>query len=363
MNRAMKREVLLNPGPVTLSDGVRAALNRGDWCHREPEFAELMQSINRRLAAVYTETVADYEAATLTGSGTSAVEGMVQSFAPKDSKTLVVSNGVYGERIASMLAMQGKPHVCTGGDWLEAINMEQVVGLLEEHHDVTTVVSVQHETTTGRLNDLTPLGQLCKTRGLTLLLDSVSSFGAEAIDYDGWNVGAVAATANKCLHSVPALSFVLARKALWQQPSQAGSVYLNLHSYHQAQQASGFSPFTQSVQPAFALDVALDELAAGGGWEARGAAYRARAGKIAAALEACGVKTLLPQADYSSVLWTWLLPEGWTYEALHDRLKAEGFVIYAGQGNLASSVFRIAHMGDIDGDIDRLCALLTECFS
>lgn len=359
----MTREVLLNPGPVTLTDRVRKALTRGDWCHREPEFAALMQSINKRLTEVYDETKADFETATLTGSGTSAVEGMVQSFAPKDSTTLVVSNGVYGERVASMLEMQGKPHICTGGEWLDAIDIEQVKALLDKHADITTVISVHHETTTGRLNDLNPLGALCKERGLNLLLDCVSSFGAEAIDYDGWNVGAVAATANKCLHAVPALSFVLARKELWQQPSQACSVYLDLHSYHKAQYSSGFSPFTQSVQPAFALDEALHELADQGGWQQRGDSYRARAAKIAATLEALGIKTLLPKEEYSSVLWTWLLPEGVSYDALHDKLKAEGFVIYAGQGDLAPRVFRIAHMGDIDGDIDRLCELLQEALS
>ena len=363
MSSADERQVLLNPGPVTLTDRVRKALTRGDWCHREPEFAALMQSINRRLVSVYAETTADFEAATLTGSGTAAVEGMVQSFAPLDSKTLVVSNGVYGERIAAMLAKQSKPFVCTDGAWLEPIDMSQVIAMLDSNDDISTIITVHHETTTGRLNDLAALGALCKARNLDLLLDAVSSFGAESIDFNGWNVAAVAATANKCLHSVPALSFVLARKKLWQRESFASSVYLDLHSYHKAQHATGFSPFTQSVQPAFALDEALSELQDQGGWQQRGASYRTRANKIAATLNTLAVKTLLPSAEYSCVLWTWVLPEGWTYERLHDVLKQQGFVIYAGQGELASSVFRIAHMGDIDMDIERLCSALAECFS
>jgi 2-aminoethylphosphonate-pyruvate transaminase len=40
---------------------------------------------------------------------------------------------------------------------------------------------------------------------------------------------------------------------------------------------------------------------------------------------------------------------------LHDALKADGFVIYAGQGNLAKSLFRISTMGSlVSADIDRL---------
>ena len=34
-------------------------------------------------------------------------------------------------------------------------------------------------------------------------------------------------------------------------------------------------------------------------------------------------------------------------EEFHDRLKAEGYVIYAGQGNLARSIFRVSTMGAI----------------
>jgi 2-aminoethylphosphonate-pyruvate transaminase len=49
---------------------------------------------------------------------------------------------------------------------------------------------------------------------------------------------------------------------------------------------------------------------------------------------------------------------------LHDGLKAEGFVIYAGQGELAERVFRLAYMGDIrERDIDALCSALRSVFS
>ncbi|NJN36390.1 MAG: hypothetical protein HC794_04195 [Nitrospiraceae bacterium] len=34
-----------------------------------------------------------------------------------------------------------------------------------------------------------------------------------------------------------------------------------------------------------------------------------------------------------------------TYQLLHDRLKQQGYVIYAGQGNLENKIFRVANMG------------------
>ncbi|MBW7931648.1 MAG: 2-aminoethylphosphonate aminotransferase [Gammaproteobacteria bacterium] len=362
MATAGDRQVLLNPGPVTLSDTVRAALGRGDWCHREPEFAALARSINARLAGVHPALQDDYDAVLLTGSGTAAVEGMLASFAPRRRTTLVLANGVYGERMARMLAAHGRPHRVLAHDWLAPPDIARLEAELACDADISHVAVVHHETTTGRLNDLEVIGQACKAWGVQLLLDGVSSFGAEYIAGRDWNLAAVAATANKCLHGVPGLSFVVGRRDLWRKPgAAAGSLYLDLRAYHAAQHGDGFSPFTQAVQVAFALDAALDEHAAEGGWSARRERYRARAERISATLQEQGVGTLLAPAEFGSVLWSYRLPGRLGYAALHDALKARGFVIYAGQGRLAADIFRIAHMGDIRPvDLERLCQSLHE---
>ncbi|RMF95877.1 MAG: 2-aminoethylphosphonate aminotransferase [Gammaproteobacteria bacterium] len=360
----MPRQILLNPGPVTLSERVRRALSAGDWCHREPEFAALTREINAALARVYAPMAAEFEAVCLTGSGTAAVEAMLANFAADDGLTLVLANGVYGERMAAILAAHGKPHELMQRDWQAPLDPAALAERLASGPRVTHVATVQHETTTGRLNDLDAVGALCREHDVALLLDAVSSFGAEAIDAEAWNLAALAATANKCLHGVPGISFVLARSALWQAlPGRAGSVYLDLAPYYAGQHGDGYSPFTQAVQVAFALREALAELADGGGWQARRAAYLERARRIHAQLSELGVATLLDPADYSAVLWSYRVPDGDRYARIHDALKAEGFVIYAGQGELARRVFRVAHMGDIRAaDLERLCAALERSF-
>ncbi len=355
-----ERQILLNPGPVTLTPRVRAALTRGDWCHREPEFAELTRDINERLVGVYPNLVDNYAAVMLTGSGTSAVEAMLASFAPDTGGTLVLANGVYGERMAKMLTAHRKPHELLRAAWNDPVDVTAAAGRLDRHPEITHVATVHHETTTGRLNDLAAIGALCRERDVALLLDGVSSYGAEAIDADAWNLEAVAATANKCLHGVPGLSFVVGHERLWTRTSpQVGSVYLDLYAYFAGQHGEGYSPFTQSVQAAFALSEALDELQEGGGWRARRQTYVDRAERIHAELAAAGVGTLLREEEYSSVLRSYLLPDGVSYADLHDGLKDEGFVIYAGQGHLAPDIFRVAYMGDIgEQDVDALCAAL-----
>ena len=88
-------EILLNPGPVNLSQKVRKALSGRDVCHRELEFAKLVQYINNRLGKVYSElSDCDYQSVLLTASGTGAVEAMLTSFISRDSTTFVIDNGL-----------------------------------------------------------------------------------------------------------------------------------------------------------------------------------------------------------------------------------------------------------------------------
>jgi 2-aminoethylphosphonate-pyruvate transaminase len=44
------------------------------------------------------------------------------------------------------------------------------------------------------------------------------------------------------------------------------------------------------------------------------------------------------------------LPEGLTYDDLHDRLKSLGYIIYAGLGDAAKTSFRVCALGALSVD-------------
>jgi 2-aminoethylphosphonate-pyruvate transaminase len=355
--------ILLNPGPVTLSPRVRAALAGETLCHREPEFAELTERVLRRLESVYADAASTHTAVLLTSSGTGAVEAMLATFARFETPTLVASNGVYGERMAAMLERQGKPCVHVRSAWTDALAPDTVAAALDAHPSVKHLALVHHETTTGRLNAIDAIAALCHERGVELIVDAVSSFGGEAISFDRWRPLAVAGTAGKCLHGAPGVSFVLcARHALGAAAGRASSVYLDLAAYHR-DQVSGWSPFTQAVNVCAARDAALAELADSGGWHARRARYRVLTAETRRALGGLGVEALLQESESSAVLTSYRIPHGDTYERIHAGLKTHGFVIYAGQGDLSRSIFRISHMGAIgDDDVRALRRALDTVF-
>ncbi len=355
--------ILLNPGPVTLTPRVRNALLRGDICHREPEFAALFLDIRQRLETVYPEVRRTHAAVLLTGSGTAAVEAMLSTFAPRGRPTLVASNGVYGERMTLMLERQGKPSIAVRSAWTEAVDGDRVVAALDADSSIACVAIVHHETTTGRLNRLDELAGVCRERGVGLLVDAVSSFGGEELRFDEWQPLAVASSANKCLHGVPGLSFVLAeRQQLDRSTGHATSLYLDLERYY-AEQTTGWSPFTMPVHVCFALQEALHEFAEAGGWWTRRERYRFISRTVRSTLETLGVEALLPEKDTSAVMSAFRLPASDSYKRIHDKLKAGGFVIYAGQMDFRKTIFRIANMGAIsDNDLDRLIRILQSVF-
>jgi 2-aminoethylphosphonate-pyruvate transaminase len=355
--------ILLNPGPVTLSPRVRNALLQEDLCHREPEFAQVTLKLRNRIETVYPSSTGSYAAVLLTGSGTAAVEAMLSTFAPRDAATLIASNGVYGERLAIMLERQRKPYVQVSSPWTEPINLEAVIAALDSHPEIARLAVVHHETTTGRLNRLNDLASVCIPRKIELLIDAVSSFGGEDIPLEQWRPLAVAGTANKCLHGVPGMSFVLSeRRALARNQGHATTLYLDLERYYR-EQVEGWSPFTQAVQGCFALQEALEEFSEGGGWCARHKRYRHLAQQVRQTLETLGVHALLTESETSAILTAYRIPPGDSYQRIHGALKARGFVIYAGQGDLRRTIFRIAYMGAIgDEDLQRLIAALRVIF-
>ncbi|KVP95644.1 2-aminoethylphosphonate aminotransferase [Burkholderia ubonensis] len=344
--------LLLNPGPVTLSERVRRSLLQPDLCHRESEFFDLQDEARARLVAAYGLDPAEWAAVLMTGSGTAAVESMIAALVPQGGKLLVIENGVYGERIAQIATQYAIAHEVLKHEWMQAPDLAQIAARLDAG-GFSHVAVIHHETTTGRLNDLGAIADVCRARGVKLLVDGVSSFGAEAIDFAGGDIDAVAATANKCLHGVPGAAFVIVRRSALAQAASR-TYYLDLGRLTKLQDQRN-TPFTPSVHAYYALVEALREFDEAGGWRARHARYKALADQAQAGLAARGMPLVLPEGASSVVLRAYRLPQGVTYEQLHDGLKARGFVIYAGQGGLSKELFRISTMGAIEAaDVERL---------
>ena len=353
----------MNPGPVNVTDKVRDAQLRGDLCHRESEFSDLMSSIRKKLLRAFG-IEQEYSATLITGSGTAALEMAVSSCLTPGRSMLIIQNGVYGERIGKMADVYGMDkHVLSYG-WGEAPRLEEVEQALGENPSIEVIAMVHHETTTGLLNPLPGVALLAKQYDKRLVADCISSLGGDNINFEQYPIDFVVGTANKCIHGLPGVSFVLHRKVdLYRiEDIPARSIYFHLARHHKAQE-QGDTLFTPAIQAHYALDTALDELleetVCG-----RIERYKKVAERLRKGFKEIGLECLIPEGQQSNCLTALKLSNGISYDWLHDRLKENGFIVYAGQGLLNKKIFRIANMGNIRDEEFTLCLkVLKECFA
>lgn len=338
--------ILLNPGPVNVSERVRQALLRPDICHRESEFTELLHGIQAKLLKLFVpEAEADYAAVVLTGSGTAAVESAVMSSLPQGKRMLVLNNGVYGERISQMVGLNRLGVSELKYDWTTRPDPERLRLALRQHPEVQAVAMVHHETTTGLINPVKEIAEVVDSQNRVFILDAVSALAGEPLDIAGPHIYMVAGTSGKCIQGFPGLGFVLVRKGFLERMRgyPRRSIYLSLTQYVD-DQGRGTTPFTPAVQVYYAFDEALNELMEEG-VPKRIARYKKAATMIRDRMTKLRVKPVLTPDKQSNTITAYHLPEGVTYQSLHDKLKEQGYVIYAGQGQLESKIFRVANMG------------------
>ncbi len=356
--------ILLNPGPANTSVRVRAALQTPDLCHREPEFFEVMRECRERLVALLG-IERTFAAVLFTGSGTAAVEAALTSVVPRDRSVLVVDNGVYGDRMLRICRAAGITAEALSYDFTTPVNPDDVARRLHDHPEISHVSIVHHETTTGLLNPVERVADVAVAAGRRLIVDATSSLFGEPLDLAHPGIDFATASANKCLQAIPGISFVLGRRAalegLADQPAR--SVYLDLHQHWVTQERDN-TPFTPAVQVLHAMREALLELGEEG-LRARIARYAENCRVLREGMAALGFEILVPDGARSSILTTFRLKPGLTYDALHDAMKRRGYIIYAGQGQIRTYAFRVSNMGtltpeDMAGVIDAFGACVKE---
>ncbi len=174
--------ILLNPGPVNVSERVRRALLGQDICHRESEFSELLSGIREKLIQAFVPGgESDYTAIILTGSGTAAVEAAVISSVPQGKRVLVINNGVYGQRLSSMVRTQRlSAPVEFKLEWGQPPDPYKVGLAISQHSVIHSVVMVHHETTLGFINPVQEVAKVVDRLNRVFVVDSVSGLGGES---------------------------------------------------------------------------------------------------------------------------------------------------------------------------------------
>lgn len=298
------------PGPTTIAPELRAALAQPPRSHRAAPFLAELRSVRRRLA----ELAGAADAQVLLGSGTLANDMVGGQLRRLGTPGVVLANGEFGERLADHAARWELPHHVVRAPWGAVFDRREVEAAADRCGRGGWLWAVHCETSTGVLNDLPMLREVCGARGLRLALDCVSSLGSVPLDLAG--VDLASATSGKGLGSFAGLAVVFHDQPVAPAPERLPR-YLDLGLYA----AGDGVAFTHSSNLVRALAAAvarrdwpawLDQVAADGAW-------------LRGALRERGMRIVAPEHAAAPAVTTIIPPSG--AMRLGEALERAGFLL------------------------------------
>ena len=347
--------LLLTPGPLTTTRTVREAMME-EYSTWDVDYNNIVESIRNSLVRLAVRDDVNFNSFTsvlMPGSGTFSVESVVGSVIPSGGKLLVLNNGAYGARVATISRMLGIETVELSQVETELTNLNEVEKILMEDSAISHVAMVHCETTTGMLNPAEAVGEIVRRLGRIYILDAMSSFGGIPISMESTGAHYLISSANKCVQGVPGFGFVIAdRDQLQSTKGLARSLSLDLYEqWREMESKGGKWRFTSPTHVVNAFACALEELDAEGGVEARHNRYLNNHKTLVEGMRSIGFKTLINDEFQSPIITSFHCPDlaAFDFQNFYDALKERGFVIYPGKVSNAEC-FRIGTIGDIFKD-------------
>ncbi len=348
--QAIKRNILLNPGPSTTTDTVKYAQVVPDVCPREKEFAGLMKGLREDLVRIVHGDLQKYTSVLFCGSGTINIDVAINSLLPEGKKVLVLDNGAYSARAAEVCQYYGLPCIDLKFPVDQRPDLDKAEEVLEENPDIGLVHTTHNETGTGILNPIREIGALAHKYGATFTVDTTSTYAMRPIHIEEDNIDFCMASAQKGLMAFTGLSFIVGNRELIERSKgyPKRSYYCNLAMQYDFFERTGEMHFTPPVQAIYAAIQAMKEYWAEGE-EAKWARHTRVFNAINEGLDEMGFRQVVRPEWRAGLVSSAIYPDdpNWDFEKVHDYCYERGFTIYPGKIS-ATDTFRLCALGAID---------------
>jgi alanine-glyoxylate transaminase/serine-glyoxylate transaminase/serine-pyruvate transaminase len=352
--------LLLGPGPSNAHPTVLQALSRTPIGHLDPLYVELMGEVQELLR--YTWQTDNRLTIPMSGTGSAAMEATLANTVEPGDKVLVAIKGYFGHRLADMAGRYRADVVTIERPWGEAFSLDEIEQALITHKPAILAI-VHAETSTGVLQPMDGIGDLCRRHDCLLLLDTVTSLGAVPLFLDAWKVDLAYSCSQKGLSCPPGLGpFSMGPRAEAKMMGRQGKVpnwYLDVTLLNQYWGTDRTYHHTAPVNMNFGMREALRLLAEEGlenAWDR----HRRNAEALWSGLESLGLELHVPAELRLPTLTTVRIPEGVDGKAFSlYLLNKHGIEVGGGLGALAGKVWRIGLMGynSTPENVERLLTL------
>lgn len=343
------------PGPTTVPERVRAALASPVLNHRGPEFAEILAETSgllRKVAGTSNEILL------FACSGTGMMEASLANVLAPGDKALVIANGQFAERFATIAKALGGDADTIDVPWGHAVDKDILATRLAAG-DYRAVVSVHNESSTGAVADLAEIGAVVRATPALLIVDSVSGLGGIEMKQDEWGVDILLGASQKAFMCPPGLGLASVSEKAWRAIDTDAGRARFYWDFRKARDAAvkGQTAFTAAVSIAVGLREALRMIFEEGLPEVL-ARHRRLGDALRQGGRALGLSIFTKSPLLSDTVAVFDVPDGLDGGAIVRHMyERYGTVIAGARNKLAGKVIRFGTMGHID-DADIVVDLL-----
>jgi alanine-glyoxylate transaminase/serine-glyoxylate transaminase/serine-pyruvate transaminase len=284
----------------------------------------------------------------VSGTGSAAMEGTLANVVEPGDVVLVAVKGYFGHRLIDMAGRYGADVRKLVKPWGQVFNLEELKIALETHRPAVLAI-VHAETSTGALQPLEGLGELCREYNCLLLVDTVTSLGGVPLFIDEWGIDLSYSCTQKGLGCPPGLGpFTMSPRAIEKmhgRQHQVANWYLDMSLLTKYWGNDRTYHHTAPVNMNYALRESLRIIAEEGLAE-RWQRHRANAELLWEGLADLNLTCHVDRQHRLPTLTTVRIPDGVDGKAISAKLLKEyNIEIAGGLGELAGLVWRIGLMG------------------
>ncbi len=355
--------LLLNPGPVPVSDEVREAMSAPMMSHRSAEFETIYERAQAGAEYVFTHSTANEtdtsvpgETLIFNGTATMAMEAAVANVVEQGDEVVSLVNGKFGRRFARIADRYTDAVTRVEAPWGESISLSDVDAAVSD--ETVMVTMVHNETSTGLQNPAWGVGRIARESDALFVLDGVTSIGGDVFSLVDWHVDIALTDAQKALAAPPGTSAMyLTERAASRIDGESAPFYEDL-DWHLRKADSHQTPFTSAIPLYLGLAEAVEEIQSEG-MPTRIDRHHRQARAFRDGFTEMGLELFATASDHtvlSNTLTAVSLPEGirGQDEEFMAAVAERNVSISGGQAHLGGEIFRVSNMGRFaDEDIIR----------
>lgn len=345
----MRRLSLMIPGPIELEHDVLSKMNSPMVAHYGREWVKIYRETVNYLKQIF-QTKGDVFI--VVGSGSAGLDAGIGSIIGDQEKILVITNGFFGDRLATIARSYTKEVIILKSEWNRAVAPADVRRFLKKEKGIRAIAVVHSETSTGVVNPVKEIGQISKEYNIPLIVDAISSLGGMELKMDEWGIDICVSASQKCLESPPGLSLIAVNQRAWDAIEKCHNShpgwYLNLQTWKEyAKKWADWHPYpiSMAVNNVLALKAALKKILSEG-LDKRIARHANIAEIVRVGIRNIGFRLIAEDMHLANTLTGVLIIPGTSAkEVVEFLVKKYRIQIAGGIGDFKGKLFRIGHMG------------------